>query len=176
MLDANVLIDANRDYYPLERVPEFWDWLLYVGKKGQIKIPIEIYEEIRDGKKDSLSKWARRLTTKSALLLDEEVRMELVQRATTQGYAPDLTDVQMQGLGRDPFLVAYALVMPSERIVVTTEVSKPTKQGHNRRLPDVCRDFGIVTCTTFDLIKELDFHTGWKPDPGAFDIEDVNLP
>ena len=27
LLDANVLIDANRDYYPIHRVPEFWDWL-----------------------------------------------------------------------------------------------------------------------------------------------------
>ncbi|MCY4508918.1 MAG: DUF4411 family protein [Acidobacteria bacterium] len=28
LLDANVLIDAHRDYYPLGRVPEFWDWLI----------------------------------------------------------------------------------------------------------------------------------------------------
>ena len=27
LLDANVLIDAHRDYYPLGRVPEFWDGL-----------------------------------------------------------------------------------------------------------------------------------------------------
>ena len=31
LLDANVLIDANRDYYPVARVPEFWDWLLEMG-------------------------------------------------------------------------------------------------------------------------------------------------
>ena len=28
LLDANVFIDANRDYYPLDRFPEFWDWLV----------------------------------------------------------------------------------------------------------------------------------------------------
>ncbi len=28
LLDANVLIDADRDYYPIDRVPEFWDWIL----------------------------------------------------------------------------------------------------------------------------------------------------
>lgn len=28
ILDANILIDANRDYYPMDRVPEFWEWLL----------------------------------------------------------------------------------------------------------------------------------------------------
>lgn len=31
LLDANVIIDANRDYYPLERVPEFWAWLVDCG-------------------------------------------------------------------------------------------------------------------------------------------------
>jgi len=34
LLDANVLIAANRDYYPLGRVPEFWDWLVFPSVKG----------------------------------------------------------------------------------------------------------------------------------------------
>ena len=38
LLDANVLIDANRDYYPLERVPEFWDWLLDRAARQHVKI------------------------------------------------------------------------------------------------------------------------------------------
>ena len=46
LLDANVPIDANRDYYPIERVPEFWEWLVEMGELGRVKIPIEIYEEI----------------------------------------------------------------------------------------------------------------------------------
>lgn len=46
LLDANVLIDANRDYYPIERVPEFWDWLAAIGEQGQAKIPLEIYAEV----------------------------------------------------------------------------------------------------------------------------------
>ena len=46
LLDANVLIDANRDYYPLGRVPEFWDWLIDRATKHQTKIPVEMYEEV----------------------------------------------------------------------------------------------------------------------------------
>ena len=37
LLDANVLIDANRDYYPLGRVPEFWDWLIDRAASRQVK-------------------------------------------------------------------------------------------------------------------------------------------
>lgn len=51
LLDANVLIDANRDYYPLGRVDEFWEWLIHHGEQGNIKIPIEIYEELKAGKR-----------------------------------------------------------------------------------------------------------------------------
>jgi len=34
LLDANTLIDAKRDYYPIDRVPEFWSWLIFQGQQG----------------------------------------------------------------------------------------------------------------------------------------------
>jgi len=58
LLDANVLIDANRDYYLINRVPEFWEWLIHMGGLGRVKIPIEVYKEITNGK-DELSQWAK---------------------------------------------------------------------------------------------------------------------
>ena len=58
LLDANVLIDANRDYYPLGRVPEFWDWLVYCGARYRTKIPVEMYEEIL-AKDDDLTDWLK---------------------------------------------------------------------------------------------------------------------
>jgi hypothetical protein len=64
----------------------------------------------------------------TSILLGEEVSLDLVRRVVTEGYAPDLTDVQIEELGRDPFLVAYAMA-GAERCVVTTEVSKPTKNS-----------------------------------------------
>lgn len=42
LLDANVLIDAHRDYYPLDRVPEFWSWLEHQGENGRAAIPVEV--------------------------------------------------------------------------------------------------------------------------------------
>ena len=85
LLDANVLIDANRDYYQLQRVPEFWEWLENAGENGHVKMPLEVYEEVRDGK-DDLATWAKRGPIKTALLLQEEVDGSLVSQATDQGY------------------------------------------------------------------------------------------
>ncbi len=76
---------------------------------------------------------------------------------TEQGYAPDLDDAEIQKVGRDPFLIAYAFVNPIERVVVTTEHSKPSRLRANRHLPDVSHDFGVRCLNTFELIRELDF-------------------
>ena len=46
LLDANVLIRAHEDYYPLDRVRPFWDWLIVEAAAGHTKMPFEIYDEI----------------------------------------------------------------------------------------------------------------------------------
>ena len=90
LLDANVLIDANRDYYPLGRVPEFWDWLIDRAASRQVKIPMEMYEEIIAGKEDGLTRWLK--DNRDAVLLDENADPTLVARVTQQGYARDLSE------------------------------------------------------------------------------------
>ena len=160
LLDANVLIDANRDYYSIGRVPEFWSWLLHHGEQETVKIPLEVYEEIRDGN-DDLATWARSEAFREHLLFAEEVDPEFVARVIDQCYAPDLTDGQVEELGRDPFLVAYGLVDRGDRCVVTTERSKPSRQRQGRHVPDVCNDLGILWRNTFEFTRELDFRTTW---------------
>ena len=161
LLDANVLIDANRDYYPMTRVPEFWEWLAYVGESGHVKMPVEVYEEIKDGK-DDLATWAKDGKVEAALLLREEVDVPLVSKVINEGYAPDLTDDDVEKIGRDPFLIAYALSVVGERCVVTTEVSKPKRKRANRHIPDVCVHIGVPWCDTFAMVRALNFSTTWK--------------
>jgi hypothetical protein len=102
LLDANVLIDANRDYYPLDRVPEFWEWLEHQGRAGAAAVCREIYDEL-EAKNDELTRWVKSQEIRDALLLPEEPVPELVSRAVADGYAPDLTDDELEQLGRDPF-------------------------------------------------------------------------
>ncbi len=163
LLDANVLIDANRDYYAVDRVPEFWEWLEYQGAQNRVKIPLEVYEEIKRGN-DDLASWAKRADVKQALLLEEEADVALVSAVVDEGYSSDLTDDEVQKLGRDPFLIAYASVAEN-RCVVTTEASKPKRQRANRHVPDVCKDLGVRSCNTFALTRELNFRTSWRRPP-----------
>ena len=86
----------------------------------------------------------------------------MVQRVIAEGYANDLTDDELEQLGRDPFLIAYALAAPNDYCVVTTEVSKPRKQRQNRRIPDVCNTLGLRCIDTFSMLRELQFRTNWN--------------
>lgn len=166
LLDANVLITAHNTYYPIDTVPEFWEWISHQGTAGALKIPLEIYEEIKDGgtdaEKDLLFAWVVNADVKAALLLAEEVDPQHVKHCMSLGYAPDLTDDELLQIGRDPFLIAYAMASPENRCVVTNEASAPRKIRQNRRVPDVCSTMGVNCCNTFAMLKALGFKTGWK--------------
>ncbi len=167
LLDANTLIDAKRDYYPISRIPEFWEWLIHQGNQGNIKIPIEVYEEFSDtkdqnGEKDELATWADQREVKESLLFNEDAEQDLVARITYGGYVANPTDDELQKISRDPFLISYALKDIENRCIVTTEISKPSKEGANRHIPDVCKDFNIRCINNFQMIREMDFSTNWK--------------
>ena len=155
LLDANVFIRADGDYYPLDRIPGFWTWLHEQAEAGRVKTPLEIYEEVAKSS-DQLGQWLKLPEVRKALVLAEQASPATVARVIAEGYAPDLNDIELESLGRDPFLIAAALSGP-ERIVVTREVSRPAKQRHNRKVPDVCGIFGIPWITDFELWRRLDF-------------------
>ena len=143
----------------MERVPEFWTWLAYKSLKSQVKVPLEILEELKDGK-DELAHWLKE--HQSEIQFPESVQQDLVERVTMLGYANDLREDEVEKLGRDPFLIAHALADVGKRCVVTTESSRPTRKRANRHVPNVCETLGIPWCNTFELIRELNFTTDWE--------------
>ena len=162
LFDANVLITASNTYYPIDQIPEFWDWIDHQATNGRIKLPVEILDEVLAGskKEDPLLAWMT--DHKDVLRLKETADPTIVNKVVTEGYAPDLTDDELEEIGRDPFLIAYALIRPNDRCVVTVEVSAPGKQRQNRRVPDVCSTFGVPCQNPFQVYRSLGFNTAWK--------------
>jgi hypothetical protein len=161
LLDASVLLIANHEFYGVNQVPEFWEWVHHKAQGGKIKLATEIYEEIKDDE-HGVGEWARRDDIRKSLLLEEDVDIKLVRQVVSNGYAADLNELELEELGRDPFLIAYALADPRNRTVVTVEKSKPTSQRKNRKIPDVCKDLGVKCCDTATFTKTLGFSTDWK--------------
>lgn len=162
LFDANVLINASNSYYPPDAVPEFWEWISHQATNGFIKLPIEILDEVMAGRKkeDPLLDWVT--AHKDVLRLRESADPSLVNKVVTEGYAPDLTDDELVAIGKDPFLIAYALADTAERCVVTVEVSAPKKQRQNRKIPDVCDGLGVKCRDPFQVYRALRFRTAWK--------------
>jgi hypothetical protein len=153
ILDANVLIRAHEDYYPVDRIPQFWVWLLEMAASDTIKMPRVIFDEVRPSP-GPLADWLKRQDVKDALVLNE--RPTGVQQVIANGYASDLNDVEIEKLGKDPFLIAAALAGP-DRVVVSKEVSKPSATRANRKVPDVCKILGVMSITDFRLYSILKF-------------------
>ena len=157
LIDANVLIRAHEDYYPLDRVPQFWTWLEEEALAGRIKMPLEIHNEIAISR-GPLRDWVSERHIKQALILDEEADAELVNRVLADGYGENLTDSDLEKIGEDAFLIAYALASEN-RVVVTKETPKPSRQRANRKVPDVCNSLHVKWMTDFDLYRVLAFTT-----------------
>ena len=136
-----------------------------MGSRGRVKMPFEIFEEVKDGpddaERDLLFAWLQKDANKKALLLDEKVDLGLVQKVIAEGYGPDLTDDEVEQIGRDPFLIAYGLVAKA-RCVVTVETSASKRQRQNRKVPDVCKGIGANCCNPFEFNRALGFRTQWK--------------
>ena len=159
LLDANVLIRADADFYPLDRLPQFWDWLIEKGASGSVKMPAEIYDEIAAGT-GALADWITSRDVKSKLLLNEAPDPALVQHALNVGYQaqhPSFNDGELQKIGRDAFLVAYGLA-DARRVIVTREVSKRTKRLGASKLPDACDDCGVSWTTDYEMYRILNFN------------------
>lgn len=156
LLDANVLITAANGLYQLDRVPQFWSWLEEKGRLGEVAVPVEIWEEFKDGR-DLLAEWARTSEMKDSLLLREEADPITVSKVVVQGYAADLTDTEIAEVGRDPFLIGYAYEDPAGRVVVSGEVSRPGRARGRRKVPDVCAGLGVRCIDLIELIIALDF-------------------
>ena len=156
LLDANVLISAQELHYPLSRIPQFWNWVLAQADAGTIKLPVEIYNEIAVSTGE-LKDWLTNPDHARKLKLSGQVDGSILQQVINEGYAADLDDSELEQIGQDPFLVAYAIPHSANVTVVTREVSSPKKQRQNRKVPDVCKYFGVRCITDFQLFQELDF-------------------
>jgi hypothetical protein len=158
LIDANVLIRADADFYPLDRIPQFWEWLVAQGSSGNVKMPAEIHEEIANGN-DDLAGWVKETHVKEALLLREEIDPTVVQKVLEHGYQysdPLFSETDIQRIGRDAFLIAYAMDDPA-RTIVTRETSASSKKRGNRKVPDACDGCGIGWTSDYEMYRLLDF-------------------
>ncbi|MCY4021452.1 MAG: DUF4411 family protein [Chloroflexi bacterium] len=171
LLDANVLIDAHDKYYPIDQLPQFWEWIIEKAKQNRIKMPFEMLAEVKAGQlnrnkdldEDKLIRWLKSEDREKDLLYGGSPNRELVNKVFKEGY--ELTDPspdELRRIGKDPLLIAYALAISNACIVTLENKQENTTDAmkkHKRSIPFVCRKLKIRSIDTFELIRELHFST-----------------
>ncbi len=155
VLDANVFIEAHRTYYGFDLCPGFWNALrLHHAAKRVFSID-RVRMELAQGK-DALSDWAR---DKAAETFFKRTASQHVAGAfgTLMNWVQNEPRFTVEAKAEfaaaaDGWVIAYAIA--NGLFVVTHEEYAPEVK---RRvpIPNVCLEFGVHYCNTFEMLREL---------------------
>lgn len=157
LLDTNVFIEAERDYYNDAIAPTFWDWLVEQHNNSNLASTKDVFNEITVGKPGFLKTWALDSAPDSFWVsptdADRPAFYELstwVRERKQPPFRPEAID---EFLG----IADYSLVAQAKSLgcaVVTREQSAPAavKRVH---IPDACMAIGVVYVSPFVMYKSL---------------------
>ena len=165
ILDANVFIQAYKEYYAFEIAPGFWNSLITYSKKGILKILDKVYNEIiyhykEKEEQDELQKWIQKNFVESILssneidIIKNFRRLQLYVMESNKFSSPakrEFANVKVA----DGWLIAYA--MSYEGITIVTEEKHRKDVGTLGKvpIPNICNEFEINWMDTFDMLKKL---------------------
>jgi predicted nucleic acid-binding protein len=150
-LDANVLIEAWQKYYSPELCPDYWDFLIDLGKDNTIFIPEEVYKEIVRTE-DDLSKWLKNSNIPIREISERVIACLRKIYATNPIHRNLVDNIKGRSLA-DPWVIAHAI---NEEATVVTKEAKITALNSNRiKIPNVCDNMGVRCMNDFEFIAEL---------------------
>lgn len=164
LIDTNSFITPYHMYYPFDLVPNFWRCMAEKIIDGSIVLLDKVYDELMVGG-DELSTWLSGISPLTRIE-HKELRIinkysDVLKHIQTSGfYTPkalaEWSDIHVA----DPWLIACASVF--DFILVTFELSNKNLSKNSRsskpKIPDVCKEFGVVHKNLFDMMRALSFN------------------
>lgn len=154
VLDANVFIQAKRQYYAFDLAPKFWEMLIKHATEGNICSIDRIKGELERGK-DDLARWAKNHFSHAFASTDEadvsETYAEIMNWVNGQSQFLEAAKAEFAS-GADGWLIAYAKV--KGYVLVTHEVLAPDAKI-KIHIPNVCKEFDVPYVDTFEMLRKL---------------------
>lgn len=147
-LDANFLIDAKNLHFPIDGKPEFWNWLVQLGKDGLLKIPEAVHDEVVRGN-DDLVEW---INKHQKTFFCKKAECIFFLPHALAGYG-NPTDADLEFLNADPYVIAHAIATGGT--VVTGEKPKETAVIKNKKIPTICEGLHVPCLTLPGFMWEL---------------------
>lgn len=160
VLDTNIFIEAHRRYYSQDICPGFWRFLRHNALKGNLLSIDRVREEILEP--DALVLWTRQApdelfaTTSDQPVFDFFRQMHSWVQGNTQFWTEAKEEFARVA---DGWVAAYAKV--NGAVVVTHEAF--SANVHKRvPLPNICQEFDIAYCDTFEMLRQLGVRFDWR--------------
>ena len=153
VLDANVYLEAYHRYYGMDLVPGFWKFIEEKTEEGLILSIDRVYEELKR-KEDSLSVWADNMSDMFVSSTDTNVVsafQEMIEFVNASVHFTDAAKFEFADVA-DGWIAAYAKV--HHATVVTHEKYDPNIKK-KVKLPNICRQFDVLTMDTFEMLRYL---------------------
>ncbi|HDL7813590.1 DUF4411 family protein [Yersinia intermedia] len=157
ILDSNIFIQAQNDYYCLDVCPGFWDFLDNKFKAGEIVSITNVYDELKK-KDDDVFSWVQ---SRKEFFGKTEDRDTQINYAEIANHVTKFYSKKQQNNPHikrfldvaDPWIIAKARSINA--IVVSHEIRGKDKNNPKPKIPEICDHFGITTIRTKELLREL---------------------
>jgi len=158
IVDSNFFIDAHRRTYPLDIATGFWNKVSQLAHAGTIISIDKVKNEIYD-KNDALEEWCKanlpqNFFKDSGEVMNEYSTVMAWAVSRSNHYLPNALNEFMDSDEADAFLIAFSLADPSNRILVTQEVSAPLKRN-KIKMPDCCDSLGVSYTSTIQMFRQI---------------------
>jgi hypothetical protein len=155
LLDANVFMQAKDAHYRFSFCPAFWEFLVAARREDKLLSIDKILGEIATGGGDLQAFASVRLgdgffrDSGDSAVVAEFARLTAWVLGQPQYFEAAKTEFAN---GVDGWLIAYARIFGCT--VVTHEVHAPEAR-RKVPIPNICLEFGISCCTTFEMLDTL---------------------
>lgn len=158
VLDSNFFIQAHRFHYPIDVASGFWNKIKHLADQGKVisidKVKDEIY-----GKNDALEAWCRTnlpldFFKDTSSVIPEYVQVTAWAMSRRNHYLPNAINEFLDADEADAFLVSYCLSDPTNRIVVTQEISEPGRKN-KVKIPEACIALNVPYLNTIEMLRQL---------------------
>ena len=153
VLDSNVFIQAYNDYYSMDLVPAFWDFLTEANQSGKIYSIDRVYLEL-EAKDDALFEWAKNNLSIFVPSTGADVAAVYSDMVNWVQNSQHFTDPAKHKFARvaDGWLTSYAKIHGD--VVVTMETYN-AKTRADVKIPNLCEQYDIPWTNTFGMLRRL---------------------
>ncbi|HEK0449960.1 TPA: DUF4411 family protein [Proteus mirabilis] len=159
LIDANIFIQAQNDYYCFDLCPGFWEFMGSKFIDGQLISIRNVFDELQK-RDDEICSWSKNIRHCFQSIDDQETQVHFraianyVQKEYTPRHKNSLPHIQNFLSVADPWIIAKAKAKATNSIVVTHEI-RDKNNSCKPKIPDICDYFNVKTIRTNELLRNF---------------------